>query len=242
MKNEERRIARRIGMTDMKQFLEGCYQTQGLQYQRRYPNEQFMVFLGTNYFQIPREKRGRMKFLELGCGIGANLWVVAREGFGAHGIDLSPTAVQLCQEMLETWQVEAELRVADMTDLPYENEEFDVIYDVVSLLHLNWAGHLKAWNEVHRCLNDGGRFFSYHLGENSVSFKCGAPMVDHCTVSNIPAGYPLANNGEMSFLSANEVRKTLGEIGFRQVNIEKVTRTYAEQKQLIEYLSITARK
>jgi len=229
-------------MLDMKELLEKSYKAKGLQYQRRYPNEQFIVFLGTNYFSIPQEKRGAIKMLELGCGLGANLWVVAREGFDAHGIDLAPTAIELCQQMMESWQVEATLRVGDMTNLPYDDEEFEVIYDVVSLLHLNWAGHLKAWNEVYRCLKNGGRFFSYHLGENSVSYKCGAPMVDHCTVSNIPDGYPLANNGEMAFLSANEVRKALGEIGFRRVNIEKTTRSYSDQKSYMEYLSITAQK
>ncbi len=66
--------------------------------------------------------------------------------------------------------------------------------------------------------------------------------VDHCTVSDIAPGYPYASSGLNCFLSANEVRKGLAEVGFTNVNVEKMTRTYQNQTQMIEYLIITAQK
>jgi len=225
-----------------KELVDRSYQAKGLAYQRRYPNEPFVVFLAMNFFDVPIERRSEMKILEVGCGTGANLWVVAREGFDAYGIDVSPAAINLCGRVLDSWGVTADIRVGDMIDLPYDDAEFDAIYDVVSIMHLNWNDHVKCWQELYRCLKKGGRFFSYHTGENCISYKCGAPMVDHCTVSNVPSPYPLANNGNMAFLSANEVRTALTKIGFRDINIEKNTRSYENQKSYMEYLAITASK
>ncbi len=218
------------------------YQAQGFASQRQYPNESFLAFLGSRFFHLPFEKRGSFKFLEVGCGSGANLWAVAKEGFQAHGIDLSPTGLDYCRAMLRKWQVTANLCLGDVTDLPYDTGALDVIFDVVTLQHLPFQAHFQAWGEIYRCLKNGGAFFSYHLGENSISLKCGAEMIDHCTVRNVSDGYPLANNGPICFLSANEARKSLSEIGFKSITIEKVVRSYSNQTVYIEYLVITAGK
>lgn len=216
------------------------YLSTGFESQRKYPNEGLLAFLGGNYSTIPYGERSRLKVLELGCGSGANLWAVSKEGFDAYGIDIAPTGLELCRKMLEKWSASATVRLGDMTALPFEAGFFDVIFDVVSMQHLNMEQHFKSYSEVHRCLKKGGRFFSYHLGENSISLKSTSDMVDHCTVANIGDGYPLANNGQTCFISANEVRRLLRDTGFKGVNIEKVSRSYGNQRQYIEYLSISA--
>lgn len=219
-----------------KQYLE-----KGFASQRQYPNEQLIAFLGSNYFCLSKEERKKLKVLELGCGSGANLWMVAREGFDAYGIDYASTGLKFCDEMMDIWGgVKADIRLGDMTQLPYLENEFDVIFDVVSMQHLTFDQHFDAYREIARCLKEGGRFFSYHLGENSISLKSTEKMLDHCTVRNIENGFPLANNGPTCFLSANEVRRFLNDAGFSRVMIEKVTRSYNNQKSYLEYLVITA--
>ncbi|MGH8046936.1 MAG: class I SAM-dependent methyltransferase [Chthoniobacterales bacterium] len=227
---------------ETRDIIEEHYKRLGAAYQRKYPNEQFIVFLGMNFFSMPVGERGAIKVLELGSGSGANLWVVAREGFQAHGIDYSPAAVQFCREAMEKWGVAADVRLGDITALPYADDEFGIIFDVVSIQHLNWKQHLDAWREAHRCLKPGGAFFSYHLGENSTPLNARPEMVDHCTAANIPKGLPLENNGNLCFLSANEVRRALGEIGFSRINIERLQRSYNNQMQFVEYLCISAWK
>jgi ubiquinone/menaquinone biosynthesis C-methylase UbiE len=218
------------------------YRAKGFQSQRFYPNEMFTACLGSNFFSLPREKRSKLKVLEIGCGSGANLWMVAKEGFDAYGLDLSLTGIKLCTSMLEHWNVMANLLQGDMVKLPYQDNCFDIIFDVVSMESLTFKQHEKSYKEIYRCLKNGGLFYSYHLGENSISLKSTNDMIDHCTVVNIPEGYPLANNGQICFISANEVRNFLWGGGFNDVIIEKVTRTYANQTQYIEYLSIIAKK
>lgn len=221
---------------------EELYRKHGLSYQRRYPNESFLSFFGINYFTLTPNERSDVKVLELGCGLGANLWAVAREGFRAYGIDIAPTAVKLCKQLLSDWGVVADVKVGNMTCLSFPENMFDLIYEVLSLTHLPWSEHSIVWREVYRCLKPGGKFFSYHPGENSISLKCGSPMVDHCTVENVIAGFPLAGNGMMCFLSANEVRRGLTDVGFIEIQIEKITRTYKNQTQMMEYLVISAVK
>lgn len=101
---------------------------------------------------------------------------------------------------------------------------------------------MEAYGEIYRCLKDGGMFFSNHLGEGSISLRAISKMIDHCTVENIPDGYPLANNGQTCFVSASEVRWMLTNCGFRDNVAEKVSRSYKDQPQYIEYLSINANK
>jgi cyclopropane fatty-acyl-phospholipid synthase-like methyltransferase len=229
-------------ISETQTVFENGYATHGVAFQRRYPNEHCVGFLAGAFFQFSMVERSRIEVLELGCGSGANLWMIAREGFSAHGIDYSPAAIRVCKQVLSAWGVSAELRVGDTRQLPYADERFDAIVDVLTVNHLGFDDHRIVWREVSRCLKTGGRFFSFHWGENSVSLKCGSPLVDHCTVSNIATGYPYAGSGLNCFLSANEVRRGLAEVGLTEVNVEKLTRTYQNQVQTFEYLIITARK
>ena len=220
-----------------KQYIED-----GFSSQRKYPNESLLAFIGSNYFKLSLEQRKEIRILEIGCGSGANLWMVSKEGFDAYGIDHAPTGISLCNKMLEKWGCSATLKQDDMTKLSFSDKYFDAIFDVVSMQHLTMKQHEVAYTEIFRCLKNGGKFFSYHLGENSVSLKSTNDMVDHCTVSNIEHGYPLANNGQTCFISANEVRNYLSMSGFTSVNIEKATRSYNNQQSYLEYLSIVAEK
>lgn len=231
-----------VRMRERDNIFERQYAKLGFSSQRRYPNESFLAFIGANFGQLPAEKRSEIKILELGCGSGANLWMIAREGFDAYGIDFSETGLEYCRKMFCDWDVNGHLEHGDMTRLPYQDESFDVIFDVASMQHLTFSQHAEAYTEVFRCLKTGGMFFSYHLGENSVSLKSTSALIDHCTVENISEGYPLANNGQTCFISANEVRKLLTESGFAKVRIEKITRSYANQTQYIEYLAVVCEK
>jgi len=69
----------------------------------------------------------QIRVLEVGCGSGANLWMIAHEGFEAHGIDLSRQGVALCEQMLLHRKAMATVRAADMTAIPYPDRHFDVI-------------------------------------------------------------------------------------------------------------------
>jgi 2-polyprenyl-3-methyl-5-hydroxy-6-metoxy-1,4-benzoquinol methylase len=64
----------------------------------KYPPEHAVRFVDRNFYRIP--DRANTRLLEIGCGPGANIWFMAREGFGVSGIDGSRTAIKLAGERL----------------------------------------------------------------------------------------------------------------------------------------------
>src|SRR5437588_4391821 len=126
-------------MSGVRDWYQKSYATHGLSTQRRYPNEEFLRFMGGRFFVLDFAQRPKIKILELGCGSGANLWMIAREGFDAYGIDLSDEAIKLCRLMLESWGVRARLTTGSMSYLPYPPEMFDAVADVFSAYCLNEA-------------------------------------------------------------------------------------------------------
>jgi len=218
-------------------IFEKQFREKGFASQREYPNESLVAFIKVNL------KKGE-KVLELGCGSGANLWFLGKEGYEAYGVDFSSTGIEYCQKMLDKYSSKAELKVGDMKKLPYSDIFFDAVVDVVSVQHLTYAEHSECLREVFRCLKSGGKFFSYHLGENSISYTHGGGnLIDRNTIDNISdSEKPLANNGQTCFLSRNDYHYLLTEAGFKCIKIDKVIRSYNNQEFCLEYLVVRAEK
>lgn len=220
------------------------FQKTGLASQRRYPNEALIQFLAKNYFHFSPEKRKKVKILELGCGSGANLWMIAREGFSSYGIDIASTGIKLCRRILKSWGVKARVCVEDMKKIRFGDNFFDAIVDVVSMQHLNLKEHEMAYREVIRCLKKGGLFFQWHLGAGSTPFREGGGVkIDKLTVDNITdPSMPLYDAGATCFLTARKASGLLKSAGFKNIHTEVFSRTYKDRKQFVEYLAITAQK
>lgn len=98
--------------------------------------------------------------LDLGCGNGRHLFLLAREGFHAEGCDLSPTAVEQANAWLEREGFAACARTTRGSALPYDAASFDlaVSYGVLDSMLPQTAVELVA--ETRRCLKPGGEFFT----------------------------------------------------------------------------------
>ena len=102
-------------------WYEDSYKHSGFNAQRRYPNEELLRFMGRNFFSVTIAERKKIRILELGCGSCANLWMISKEGYDAHGIDLSEEAIKLGHHMLTSWgdTLSANLTVQSMTKLEF---------------------------------------------------------------------------------------------------------------------------
>ncbi len=96
----------------------------------------------------PKSEIQNPKFLDVGCGTGANLEMLANFG-DAEGVDVSDDALEFCKAK----GLKAHKGLAEK--LPFEDESFDVVtaLDVVEHLDDDVAG-LK---EMHRVLKRGGK-------------------------------------------------------------------------------------
>lgn len=106
---------------------------------------------------FPATPRGA-RVLELGCGPGANLWYLSRQGYRVSGIDGSATAIDYALNRAPF----SDLIIGDFTrPLDYPSEHFDAVLDScalccvdrVELLVLTLA---EAW----RVLKPGGKLLS----------------------------------------------------------------------------------
>jgi SAM-dependent methyltransferase len=227
------------------EVFEQQYRERGIHAQRLYPNESLLQFLGSNYFGLTPIERAGIRILEIGCGSGANLWMIAKEGFDAFGCDGSQSAIKIAKEHLQNkWNVAADIRHGVFDQLPYDGSFFDAVCDVVSLQHTTIDESRQSFGEILRVLKTGGYFFSYRLSDASVMYhpRTGK-WIDPATVMNVDdVSMPLHNNGQTSFWSPVLARMKYADAGFIDINVERVGRTYDNGAKYVEYLTIAARK
>lgn len=129
----------------------------------KYPGEDVVRFVMGHFAAAP--ERSAVRLLEVGCGTGANLWLMAREGFATHGLEGSATGVRLCNERLDRecagWREHGgRVEQGDLVSLPYPDDFFDAVIDVVAICYTRFADAQRAYAELARVTKPGGRLFS----------------------------------------------------------------------------------
>ncbi len=226
-------------MTNTEAWYETSYKNDGLAAQRQYPNEELIRFLSRNY-QSPA------RILEVGCGSGANLWMIAKEGHEAHGIDFSKESLALCSMMMEKWQVSATLQQADMRSLPYPAQHFDAVVDVFSSYCLDEKGIADFLSETNRVLKPGGRFFSFTPSKESDAFinHFPASLIDGSTLDGIKRETSpfFGNCYPFRFTGSGEYAAMLQSHGLSVSASEIVSRTYRHMKETFKFVVVDAVK
>ena len=103
----------------------------------KYPNESLIRFVAGKYYGSPNRKN--IKILEVGCGPGANLWYLSREGFNAYGVDGSQKAISIARKRFSDEHLMVELQVCDIMKLPYPDNYFDCVVDIECLYANSFA-------------------------------------------------------------------------------------------------------
>jgi SAM-dependent methyltransferase len=88
------------------------------------------------------------RILDIGCGSGLAVRIATERGAMAAGIDASPRLLAVARARAP----EADLRVGDMFDLPFDDARFDVVTSFRSI----WGGCEKAMEEAARVCRPGG--------------------------------------------------------------------------------------
>ena len=116
----------------------------------------------------------KLKFLEVGCGAGANLAWLAEQGIRISGIDISQKALSLCKKTLKHKGLEKNIEIltqASASDIPCPDEYFDGIIESCVFQHLPNELRIKAFSEVVRLLKPGGLFIGHMLSRKHSTFK-----------------------------------------------------------------------
>lgn len=232
-------------------FFQDQYQKHGFGAQRNYPNEELCRFMGRNFFDNPLEARSHISVLEVGCGSGSNLWMIAREGFRSIGIDISKVAIDLCRNKLDSDNCKADLIVGSMTDIPLTPSSVNVIVDIFSSHCLTKLEGQQFLSSVKRTLKPGGSFFSYFPSKNSDTWKleidskeCSSLFLDEDTLDGLhrKTGPYYGNFHPFRFMYPEQYEQLLLLHGLRVTRCETVNRTYRDQEELFEFVTVEAVK
>lgn len=116
------------------------------------PDEQLVELVGSGII------RKGAKVIDLGCGLGTQTVYLAEKGFDAIGIDISETAVKKAKKRAEDTGVNANFVAGDVTNMPFEDEQFDFVYDRGCLHHLLPEKRDLYASEIKRITSPGGLF------------------------------------------------------------------------------------
>jgi ubiquinone/menaquinone biosynthesis C-methylase UbiE len=104
-----------------------------------------------------------MSILDVGCGTGSHLELYQRYKCNLYGLDLSPSMLNVARERLGDT---AQLNLGDATDMPYEDNKFDLVISMLSLHEMPPETRSAVLDEIKRVLKNDGRILliDFHPG------------------------------------------------------------------------------
>jgi SAM-dependent methyltransferase len=94
------------------------------------------------------------RLLDVGCGTGVVAITAARRGARVTGVDLTPQLLNRARENAVVARVEVEWREADVEELPFGDEQFDIVLS--QFAHMFAPRPEVALGEMLRTLKRGG--------------------------------------------------------------------------------------
>lgn len=202
----------------------------------KYPPEHVVRYVARGFYRAP--DRSQVRLLEIGCGPGANVWFMAREGFRVSGIDGSPTAIRKAQQRLAKEELIADLHVGDFVSLPWADNTFDGALDNVSLGSNPSQIIRAALAEVRRVLKPGAPFQASFFTPRT--WGCGTgTRLEPDGFRNMTEG-PLVGTGFCLFLTREQLDDFFRDFADRSV--ERISWTLESEKHVVEQFVITCHK
>lgn len=116
-----------------------------------------------------------LELLEVGVGRGEFLRKCAESGASVTGVDYSPDAIEITRETMSAFP-DAQLRVADCRDLPFEDDTFDRVSSGDVIEHVDAVDGVTMLHEMYRVVRPGG-FMLVHTAPNTVFTRGVYPIV-----------------------------------------------------------------
>jgi ubiquinone/menaquinone biosynthesis C-methylase UbiE len=182
---------------------------------------------------------GDVVVLEIGCGTCNNIWFLAAEGFNTHGIDMSKTAIEYGQKRMQRLGLKVDLKVGDITKLPWPDVHYDIVIDRGALTQNSHSSIRGILHEVYRVLKNDGLFISSTLCGLDHPDRFFGKEVSHHTFDHFTQGY-FQRVGLTSFFDAEDLQSLFTM--FKRVDIKKHTTSDIAGNIHSEFYSLQAYK
>lgn len=113
----------------------------------------------------------KLRFLDLGCGIGRHAIFFAKQGFEVFAYDISESGISTLKEKVKKENLNIKIDLGDMLSLPYPSESFDCILAYHVIYHTDRKGLDKVISEIKRVLVKDGEIFVTFNSKESPSYK-----------------------------------------------------------------------
>lgn len=191
------------------------------------------------YFYSKIDFSACRRILEIGCGVGAQISIIARKfpDLIIDGIDLVESQINRARIVLESLIVNKRisLTIASAYKLPFPENYYDGVCIFCVLEHIN--NPLAALNEARRVLKSGGVLYCTEV------FNSGLYIYPDCpTISEYWAAFNQCQIGMGGDPDIGMKLVNLASIaGFKQINFHDVSSTFdrriASKPQRIEFLN-----
>lgn len=94
------------------------------------------------------------RILEIGCELGVYAISVALKGAKVSAIDISEYAIKEVKKRCNNKNLKIDFKIMDAENLKFKENEFDLVYGLAILHHLNLKAVIP---EIHRVLRKGGK-------------------------------------------------------------------------------------
>ncbi len=123
------------------------------------PMNRGLRILGFRMFLPPRGG----SILDIGCGTGIHLEMYRKYNCDLYGIDTSPSMLELAKARLGE---NADLRLADATNMPYKAEYFDLVICMLALHEMDESVRDAVLAQTERVLKKDGHvlLIDFHAG------------------------------------------------------------------------------
>lgn len=126
---------------------------------------------------------GYKKILDLGAGLGRHSIYFAQQGFEVSAFDISEYGVNYLKDWANKENLDIDVVIGDMVELPYKDNSFDCIFAYHSISHADTQGIKQVISEMERVLIQGGEIYTSMCSKASWEFsKSEFPRVDENTV------------------------------------------------------------
>lgn len=166
-----------------------------------------------------------LRILDAGCGRGEVLLACARRGAEVAGVDYSEAAVGITRETLSEFPG-ADLRVGDVTALPWPDDTFDRVQFSDVIEHLDPPQTVPALTEFRRVLRPGG-YLLVHTAPNRLFMTVGWPLARPAlrllghreVVEGVDGWFRLAEDYHVNEQSLHSLRRALRAAGFEHPRV-----------------------
>ena len=203
----------------------------------KYPSEPLVRFVGRNFLKKPRNFN--LRFLELGCGTGANLWFLAREQVEIYGVEGSKTAVEKARTRLNKevpgWR--GQIIQGDILNLPFDDNFFDAVIDVEAVTHNGFEASQRIYQEAERVLKKGAMLYTQTFATGTWGDQTGLQIEKN---GWIPTEGPTGLGEFVRFTPYEDLAHLLQ--CFEDFQVEKLSWTTNDQSnEFVEWI-VTAKK